>query len=56
MSESTEIFYEDTEVSVVLPCLNEEARIAICLSKIQQVFAHEHIKRETVVVDSRTQV
>ena len=29
-----------TEVSVILPCLNEEEAIAICVRKIKEVFAN----------------
>ncbi len=42
----------DIEVSVVLPCLNEEDAIGICIKKINEVFAQEGIKGEIVVVDN----
>ena len=41
-----------TQVSVVIPTLNEETTIAICISKIQQVFADEHIDGEIILSDS----
>ncbi len=41
-----------TQVSVVIPTLNEETTIGICISKIQQVFADEHIDGEIILSDS----
>ncbi len=43
---------EDIEVSVVLPCLNEEKSIKACMDKIKQVFVKEGIKGEIVVADN----
>lgn len=40
------------ELSVVLPCLNEEGTIGICLKKIKDVFSKCNIKGEIVVVDN----
>ena len=40
------------EVSVVLPCLNEESSIGVCIKKIQEVFAREHIAGEIIVADN----
>lgn len=40
------------EVSVVLPCLNEEETIGACLKKINEVFAKEKIKGEIIVADN----
>ena len=40
------------EVSVVLPCLNEEATIGVCLDKIQAVFRERKIRGEMIVVDN----
>jgi glycosyltransferase involved in cell wall biosynthesis len=34
----------NVEVSVVLPCLNEEKAIEICLKKIKEVFARDQEK------------
>ncbi len=42
----------DKEISVVIPCLNEEKGIGICISKIQDVFDNEGINGEIVVVDN----
>ena len=39
-------------VSVVLPCLNEEAAIGACLQKIQDTFAKAHLAGEIVVCDN----
>jgi len=47
MPEVTEI-----ELSVVLPCLNEEAGIGVCVKKIRDVFARENIRGEIVVADN----
>jgi len=40
------------EVSVVLPCLNEEEAIGICIQKIKEVFEKEGIKGEIIVADN----
>jgi glycosyltransferase involved in cell wall biosynthesis len=39
-------------VSVVMPCLNEEAAIGICIEKIQRTFAAAKINGEIVVCDN----
>ena len=43
---------DDIEVSVVMPCLNEEKTIGICIEKIKEVFKRENIKGEIIVVDN----
>lgn len=40
------------DVSVVLPCLNEEETIGVCLRKIFKAFEKEKIKGEVVVCDN----
>ncbi|MEN3013349.1 MAG: glycosyltransferase family 2 protein [Endomicrobiia bacterium] len=40
------------EVSVVLPCLNEEESIETCIKKIKDVFEKENIQGEIIVVDN----
>lgn len=40
------------ELSVVLPCLNEEESIGICIKKIKQAFKAENISGEIVVSDN----
>ena len=40
------------EVSVVLPCLNEEEGVGICIRKIQDVFRNEGLEGEVIVVDN----
>ncbi len=40
------------EVSVVMPCLNEEKGISLCLRKIKEVFAKENINGEIIVADN----
>lgn len=39
-------------VSVVIPCLNEEKTIAVCIEKIRKVFAEQKIDGEIIVVDN----
>lgn len=39
-------------VSVVIPCLNEEETIGICIQKIQEVFTNEKIDGEVIVCDN----
>jgi len=43
---------KDIEVSVVLPCLNEEETIGTCIKKINEVFAKEGINGEIIVADN----
>lgn len=40
------------ELSVVLPCLNEEESIGICVEKISQVFSEQNVSGEIIVVDN----
>lgn len=42
----------DLEVSVVMPCLNEEKSIGICIKKIKEVFKKEGISGEIIVADN----
>ncbi len=39
-------------VSVILPCLNEEASVGICIEKCFQIFSEQGIAGEVVVVDN----
>ncbi|MCS7231153.1 MAG: glycosyltransferase family 2 protein [Elusimicrobiota bacterium] len=41
-----------TELSVILPCLNEENSIEICIKKIKDIFKKENINGEIIVVDN----
>jgi glycosyltransferase involved in cell wall biosynthesis len=43
---------ENIEVSVVMPCLNEEQGIGICIQKIKEVFARESINGEIIIADN----
>lgn len=43
---------KDIEVSVVLPCLNEEKAIGVCIRKIKEVFSREGFSGEIVVADN----
>jgi len=47
---TSEITHPD--VSVVMPCLNEEAAIGVCIQKIQETFAKAKINGEIVVCDN----
>lgn len=40
------------KVSVILPCLNEEESIAICIDKCLEVFKQQNISAEIIVVDN----
>lgn len=42
----------EIELSVVLPCLNEEETLGACIKKIKEVFARERIKGEIIVSDN----
>lgn len=43
---------KEIEVSVVMPCLNEEKAVGICIKTIQAVFVREKISGEIIVVDN----
>lgn len=43
---------KEIEVSCVLPCLNEEKTIGICIRKIQGVFMKEKIAGEIIIADN----
>jgi len=43
---------EDIQVTVVLPCLNEEKTIGVCIDKIKEVFAQEGLRGEIIVADN----
>ena len=43
---------KEIEVSVVLPCLNEEKALGVCLKKIKDVFGKEGITGEIIVADN----
>lgn len=40
------------ELSIILPCLNEEAAIGACLTKIKNVVRENNINAEIIVVDN----
>ncbi len=40
------------EISIVLPCLNEESAIGTCIDSIHAVIAAQHLNAEVVVVDN----
>lgn len=42
----------DIEVSVVMPCLDEEEAIGVCIDKVREVFLREKIKGEIIVSDN----
>ena len=43
---------DQLDVSVVLPCLNEEATVAGCVEKSRQWFARANLRGEVIVVDN----
>src|ERR1044071_2633382 len=43
---------EALEVSVVIPCLNEEETLGGCIEKAQRAFRESNIKGEIVVADN----
>lgn len=43
---------EEPLVSVVMPCLNEEEAIGVCIEKIQKTFANANINGEILVCDN----
>lgn len=45
----------ELELSVVLPCLNEEKTIGLCINKIKDIFKKENIKGEIIVADNNSQ-
>ena len=43
---------QEIKISVVLPCLNEEQTLAVCIHKIRKVFEREKVEGEIIVVDN----
>lgn len=43
---------QNIELSVVMPCLNEEKGVGICIKKIKEVFEKNKINGEIIVVDN----
>lgn len=43
---------KEIDVSVVLPCLNEEKAIGACVRKVKEVFAREGMRGEIIVADN----
>lgn len=43
---------QDIEVSVVMPCLNEEDALRVCIKKINDVFEKEGVEGEVIVSDN----
>ena len=46
--------WNTVEVSVILPALDEEQTIAICLTKIRKIFSEKNIRGEIIVADAST--
>ena len=46
------VFDERLDVSVVLPCLNEEGSVGLCVNEAQEALAAAGIRGEVVVVDN----
>ncbi len=45
---------ENPEISIILPCLNEEQAIGRCLKKIKQIINQNNINSEIIVVDNNS--
>lgn len=45
---------DELDVSVVLPCLNEEETVAICVQKARAWFERSGLRGEVIVVDNRS--
>ena len=43
---------ENPELTVVIPCLNEEDTLGLCLSKLERVAKNENLKLEVIVADN----
>lgn len=43
---------EEKEVSLVMPCLNEEKTVGVCIRKAQEAFKRYRINGEIIVVDN----
>lgn len=52
MKEITFINYKRPELSIILPCLNEEKAIGFCLDEIKQVIRENNLNAEIIVVDN----
>jgi len=54
LERSDDVSHEAAEcdVSVVLPCLNEEGTVAACVEKARQWFARSGLRGEVIVVDN----
>jgi len=46
---------ENPDLSVVIPCLNEEDTLGTCLSKLETVAKNENLKLEVIVADNGSQ-
>ncbi len=55
MAEESAGYQDECEVSVVMPCLNEEETIGECIRKAQQAFREHHLRGEVVVCDNGSQ-
>lgn len=52
MVDDTDTREAPVEISIVLPCLNEEAAIGGCVDAIQEIIAARHLSAEILVVDN----
>lgn len=43
---------ETLELSIILPCLNEEEALGLCLARAKKIIAENEIKAEIIVVDN----
>ena len=46
---------QNPEISIVIPCLNEEDTLGLCLSKLNTVAEEENFSIEVIVADNGSQ-
>jgi len=42
----------DPDITIVIPCLNEEDTLGVCLAKIEKVKRNENFSLEVIVADN----
>lgn len=52
MTSNNLLYSENPELTVVIPCLNEEDTLGLCLSKLDRVAKNENFKLEVIVADN----
>lgn len=44
---------EDIELTILMPCLNEEKTLAICIEKAKEFLKQNNINGEILIADNR---